>query len=95
MLAHRAEYEASKQLGNVQCKGRACQTIYFDLGATVLQQGTSEAGQGWFFDAYRRQGFEFDRFLLWEAKPNPNPEEIFTNVPREDMHKYQVRAGCQ
>jgi hypothetical protein len=91
LLAHRSEYEASKLLGKAQCHHRACQSIYFDLGATTLQPGPGEAGQGWFFDAYRRQGFEFDRFLLWESVPNPQPDAIFKNVPRSDMHKYQVR----
>jgi hypothetical protein len=91
LLAHKAEHDAAKQLGNIQCNNRACQTMYFDLGATTLQQGTGEAGQGWFFDAYRRQGFEFDRFMLWEAVPNPQPAGIFKNVPKADMHKYQVR----
>lgn len=48
LLSHKAEHEAEKALGNVQCNGRACQTMYFDLGATTLQQGASEAGQGCF-----------------------------------------------
>jgi hypothetical protein len=70
LLAHRSEYEASKQLGNVHCLGRACQTIYFDLGATTLQPGPEEAGQGWFFEAYRRQGFEFDSIRTGSGTPH-------------------------
>lgn len=71
------------------CANRACQAIYFDLGATTLQPTAQEAGQGWFFDAYRRQGVTFDRFLLWEAITQ-SPASVYQHVPKEDMHKYQV-----
>lgn len=88
LLAHRAEHAAAARLGNVQCQGRACQAIYFDLGATTLQPTPDEAGQGWFFKAYQQQGIAFDRYLLWEARPK-DPAAVFKHVPKGDMHKYQ------
>lgn len=87
LLSHRAEHEAASRLSNTQCKDRSCQYIYFDLGATTLQTGPQEAGQGWFYSAYRRQGISFDRFLLWEAVTQ-NPADVYKNVPKADMHKY-------
>lgn len=42
--AHRAELEAGSRLGNVQCEDRACQAIFFDLGASIMQPTPSEAG---------------------------------------------------
>jgi hypothetical protein len=92
LLAHQADYAAATKLGNVKCAKRACQAIYFDLGATTLQPTPKEAGQGWFFDAYKRQGIVFDRFLLWEAKTQ-NATAVFQHVPKADMHKYQVRLS--
>lgn len=88
LLEHKAEHAQANKLGNTQCRDRKCQNMYFDLGATTLQAGPQEAGQGWFFDAYKRQGIEFDRFLLWEANTVP-PAEVYKNVPKADMHKYQ------
>lgn len=88
LLAHQAEHAAATRLGNTRCRDRRCQTIYFDLGATTLQPTPDEAGQGWFYSAYRRQGFHFDRFLLWEAKTQ-DPAEVFKHVPKADLHKYQ------
>lgn len=88
LLAHHAEHAAASRLANTQCKDRKCQNIYFDLGATTLKFGPQEAGQGWFFDAYRRQGISFDRFLLWEAA-EVQPANIYRNVPKSDIHKYQ------
>ena len=88
LLAHQAEALAARKQGNIQCQNRTCQTIYFDLGATTLQATTDEAGQGWFYDAYRRNRFTFDRYLLWEAVPQP-PDAVFKNLPKKDMHKYQ------
>lgn len=88
LLAHQAEHAAASRLGNLQCKGRMCQSIYFDLGATTLKAGSQEAGQGWFYDAYKRQGIDFDRFLLWEARQQ-TPETIYAHLPKGDIHKYQ------
>lgn len=89
LLADQAEHEAGTKLSNMQCTNRACQAIYFDLGATTLQPTPQEAGQGWFFDAYKRHGITFDRFLLWEAKTQ-DPAAVFQHVPKAVMHKYQV-----
>lgn len=86
--AHKADHATARKLGNVHCQNRTCQTMYFDLGATTLQPTPDEAGQGWFFNAYKRQGITFDRFLLWEAVTRA-PAEVFKNVPKADMHKYQ------
>lgn len=87
LLAHGAEHAAASRLNHTKCQGRDCQHIYFDLGATTLQPGPKEAGQGWFFDAYKRQGVVFDRFFMWEAKPQP-PENIYRHVPKADLHRY-------
>jgi hypothetical protein len=92
LLAHHADHAAATEPGNVQCTNRTCQAIYFDLGATTLQPTPDEAGQGWFFDAYKRQGITFDRCLLWEAKPQ-HATAVFKHVPKADMHKYQVRLS--
>jgi hypothetical protein len=86
--AHKADHATASKLGNVRCQNRTCQAMYFDLGATTLQPTPDEAGQGWFFNAYKRQGITFDRFLLWEAVARA-PAEVFQNVPKADMHKYQ------
>jgi hypothetical protein len=86
--AHRADHATASKLGNVHCQNRTCQAMYFDLGATTLQSTPDEAGQGWFFNAYQRQGIVFDRFFLWEAVTQA-PAEVFKNVPKADMHKYQ------
>lgn len=88
LLAHKADHATATNLSNTKCQNRTCQAIYFDLGATTLQPTPQEAGQGWFYSAYKRQGITFDRFLLWEAVPRP-PAEVFKNVPHTDMHKYQ------
>jgi hypothetical protein len=90
LLAHQSDHAAATKLGNVQCTNRTCQAIYFDLGATTLQPAPHEAGQGWLFSAYKRQGIAFDRFLLWEAKPQ-DPKAVFQHVSKADIHKYQVR----
>jgi hypothetical protein len=90
LLAHYADHAAARQPGNRQCLNRVCQAIFFDLGATTLQPTPHEAGQGWFFSAYKRQGITFDRFLLWEAVTR-DPADVFRHVPKADMHKYQVR----
>lgn len=90
LLAHQSDHAAATKLGNVQCTNRTCQAIYFDLGATTLQPTPHEAGQGWLFSAYKRQGIAFDRFLLWEAKPQ-DPKAVFQHVSKADIHKYQVR----
>lgn len=76
MVAHSSEVSSRRERSRQTCKGRACQAIYLDLGATTLQPGPEEAGQGWFFHTYDRQGIQFDRFLLWEAVPRA-PEEVF------------------
>jgi hypothetical protein len=91
LLAHQADNAAARQLGNVQCANRTCQAIYFDLGATTLQPTPHDAGQGWFFSAYKRQQITFDRFLLWEAEKR-DPAEVFRHVPKPDIHKYQVNG---
>lgn len=42
--AHRAEHEAASRLSTVQCEDRACQSIFFDLGASIMQPTPDEAG---------------------------------------------------
>lgn len=88
MPAHINEVTALANSNKSTCKGRDCQAIYFDLGATILQPGPAEAGQGWFFHTYAKQGIAFDRYLLWEAYPIL-PTEVFKNVPKAELEKYQ------
>lgn len=88
MPAHISEVTALANSKKSTCKGRDCQAIYFDLGASLLQPGPAEAGQGWFFHTYAKQGIAFDRYLLWEAYPIL-PTEVFKNVPKAELEKYQ------
>jgi len=70
------------------CAGRSCQNIYVDLGASTWNTGDGGPSQSWFYETYKRHGFEFDRLLLWEANPTP-AADIFTDLPQELWHKYQ------
>lgn len=88
IVAHNSDISSVQPPSHQMCTGRPCQAIYLDLGATTLKQGPDEAGQGWFFHTYSKQGITFDRFLLWEAVPI-NPEEVFKHVPKGDLEKYQ------
>lgn len=87
MPAHSNQVNSRRNSSRSTCAGRACQAIYTDLGATLLQQGPAEPGQGWFFHTYAKQGITFDRYLLWESQPR-RPADIFRNVPRHELEKY-------
>jgi hypothetical protein len=86
--AHSSTADKFRTTSRQGCSGRACQAIYFDLGATVLKEGPEEPGQGWFYHTYAKQGITFDRFLLWEAVVQ-KPEDVFKHVPKQDLDKYQ------
>jgi hypothetical protein len=58
---HSSEATSLRHSSRQSCRGRKCQAVYLDLGATVLQPGPHEPGQGWFFHTYAKQGIVFDR----------------------------------
>ena len=70
------------------CAKRSCQNIYIDLGASTWNSGLGGPSQSWFYTIYDRHGLDFDRLLLWEARPTP-AEEIFSGLPQHLWHKYQ------
>jgi hypothetical protein len=88
MPAHSSTADKFRASSRQACGGRTCQAIYLDLGATVLKEGPEEAGQGWFYHTYAKQGIQFDRFLLWEAIVQ-KPDDVYKHVPKQDLDKYQ------
>lgn len=88
MVSHSSEVQSRRQRSQQTCRGRECQAIYLDLGATTLQPGPEEPGQGWFFHTYAKQGIHFDRYLLWEAVAE-QPAEVFRHVPKQQLDRYQ------
>jgi len=90
LLASRDDLLApsKRQEDRAGCAGRRCQNIFVDLGASTWNTGLGGPSQSWFYDSYKRHGLEFDRFLLWEARPTP-VDEIFSELPGDLWHKYQ------
>lgn len=86
--AHSSEVGSMRVRSQQRCSGRPCRAIYLDLGATILQPGPDDPGQGWFFHTYTKQGITFEQYLLWEAVPR-SPAEVFKHVPKLELEKYQ------
>ena len=62
-------------------------SFFFDLGASLYNEGAGGASQSWFVDTYRRRGIEFDRIIGWEARVYP-PERIFKDIPKDVLPRY-------
>eukprot|EP01065_Artemidia_motanka_P032646 TRINITY_DN39637_c0_g1_i1.p1 TRINITY_DN39637_c0_g1~~TRINITY_DN39637_c0_g1_i1.p1 ORF type:complete len:413 (+),score=88.71 TRINITY_DN39637_c0_g1_i1:59-1240(+) len=58
-------------------QGRA---FFFDLGASLYNEGAGGASQKWFVDTFARRGIEFDRILAFEATPI-DPAKYWSRVP--------------
>ena len=65
-------------------------SFYFDIGASLYNQGAGGASQKWFIENYNRSNIaiQFDNILLWEARKY-NPARIFDQVPVEILPYYQ------
>ena len=70
-----------------ECRGRPCQAIYIDLGASTWSTGAGGPSQSWFVDTYKKHGIDFDQLFLWEAQVM-SPATIFSTVPPNVIHKY-------
>ena len=62
-------------------------SFFFDLGASLYNEGEGGASQNWFIDTYRQHGIEFDRVIGWEARVY-QPERIFEHVPKDVLPRY-------
>ena len=61
---------------------------FFDLGASVFDDGPGGASQQFFYEGYGRAGTLFDRYIAWEAS-SVNADKLFAGVPDDLFASYQ------
>lgn len=76
LLATSADHAATH---STACRNRACQRLYFDLGAGTWGSNADihQPSQGWLYDRYAERGLEFDRIFGWEAREHA-PQLLFS-----------------
>lgn len=57
-------------------------SLFFDVGASLYQQGLGGASQAWFVNEHSIRSIAFDRILAWEAR-NYTTTNILAGLPRE------------
>jgi len=64
-------------------------SFYFDVGASLFDEGKGGASQRWVYDQYGARGVHFDGgWYAWEANEYKNQSVVWEQVPKELAPRY-------
>lgn len=67
-------------------------SLFFDMGASLYNDGLGGASQKWFIDEYARRGIHFDRIFAWELKQHTD-SEILSRLSGSTSDAPRARGG--